>query len=404
MKICVVGGGPSAFSFAKNALSRIPHVAIDIFDKGPLPFGLLRYGVAPDMVEKRKMAAAFLPLLSHPRVKYFARTEVGKSPTLASLQGGYDAIVLATGAGPAKRLEVPGASSALSGHDVVNWVNSNEAARMPAVGRKVAIVGNGNVALDVARILLKMPGLEKFIVSPEVRKQVAQMCVDSIHVFGRGAPDAAAFTNPVLSELTSMENVEVGISEDTRDWIAKYKSGEDVPRPLRRRMELLSGSGEGGKEKSLVFRFWERPVSIEQSKDMLVLTTESSRPGDAKSRKERERQTPTQTHRDAFDTVISCIGYERPDHTRLLEGVTKPVFLLGWARTGAVGNIDNTVFESIDLATSLLDVERTAAPAAQLARPADPVPSEDLHLDSARATYTHTHTPTPQNLCGAEAA
>lgn len=339
MRICVVGGGPAGTNFVKSLLSKMPSAAVDVFEKNVLPLGLLRYGVAPDSQKTRKMIRGLEEVLRDERVRYFGGREVGKGMCLAEMQADYDAIVLATGAGPERRLSVPGAEHVQTGHEIISWLNSHPEYAAPGkkIGGRVGIIGNGNAALDLARVLLKGKEASEHIVDPEVRRRAEEIDVKSVVLFGRGSPADACFTNPVLGELVSLPRIGVRVDDKTRAWIEKRRL-EDNPRAIGRRLKLLAGSSAQPPDKTVEFRFWESPERVELGDGGVSLSTLGP---------EGERRSYL------FDNVIACIGYEKPNVSGLVANVAKPVFLLGWARTGATGNLDSSLFEAVSLSSRL---------------------------------------------------
>ncbi|VDL59797.1 unnamed protein product [Hymenolepis diminuta] len=157
--VCLVGSGPSSFYVAQSLLKRNENVRVDMLEKLPAPFGLVRYGVAPDHPEVKNVINTFIQVAKNPRFNYFGNLTVGKDIKLMELRSVYDAIVLAYGASADRYMNIPGEnlSGVLSAKDFVGWYNGYPKSNilLPDLNNEhVAIVGMGNVALDVARIML----------------------------------------------------------------------------------------------------------------------------------------------------------------------------------------------------------------------------------------------------------
>eukprot|EP00871_Galdieria_phlegrea_P006077 jgi/Galph1/957/GphlegSOOS_G5614.1 len=215
-RTCVVGSGPAAL-YATEALLRIQknaslpyfgNISVDIFEKLPTPFGLLRYGVAPDHPEVRNVENKFEELLSHPQVRFFGNVEVGKHIRISELRQLYHAIILATGAQEERKISIPGEDSIVGVHsarEFVAWYCGH-----PDYSHKffdfssvedVVIIGQGNVALDVARIVGKsVDSLKMSDISSVTLQSLSNSRVKNIHIVGRRGPAQASWTAKELRE------------------------------------------------------------------------------------------------------------------------------------------------------------------------------------------------------------
>ena len=223
LRVAVVGGGPAGL-YATDFLTfdGDGSVEVDVFERLPVPFGLLRYGVAPDHLNIKAAGRLLLEVLQRPGVRLFGHVGIGRDVTVEELRTGYDAVVYALGASADRRLgipgeELPGSSSATA---FVNWYNGHPECELPDVleAESVAVVGVGNVAVDVARILLKDP---EALVSTDVPQPVLERLrsskVTDVHVLGRRGPAFAKFTTKELKELGELAGVDVIVDGEIPD-------------------------------------------------------------------------------------------------------------------------------------------------------------------------------------------
>src|SRR5271167_4353191 len=173
-RIVIIGSGPAGCYLADHLLRLLPDASIDILERLPVPFGLIRYGVAPDHQGTKAVARVLDRVLSRDRVAFFGNVEVGRDVHLDELMSFYDAVVLATGAERDRRLGIPGEDlpGVVGSRTFTGWYNAHPdhpAAPEAQDVRSAVIIGNGNVAIDVARIFAKSPAeFEGSDLPPEV--------------------------------------------------------------------------------------------------------------------------------------------------------------------------------------------------------------------------------------------
>ena len=159
--IAIVGAGPSGLFAAQNLRRLVANAVIDVFDRLPVPFGLIRYGVAADHQGVKAVARQFERLFEREGVRFFGNVHIGRDITVEELTEFHDVVLLAAGLAGDRRLGIEGEllPGVLSAGRLTRWLNSHpdEAAFRPKLGTHVVIIGNGNVALDIARLLLKTP-------------------------------------------------------------------------------------------------------------------------------------------------------------------------------------------------------------------------------------------------------
>lgn len=212
MHLAVVGSGPSGLFAAKEAL-RDPAVAVDVLERLPTPFGLVRYGVAPDHHRVRSVTGTLGAVFDDPRARFLGNVTVGRDVSPADLRRAYDAVVVATGAPHARRLGVPGEDlpGSYAAGDLVSWYNGHPEAGNPfgVAAREVAVIGAGNVALDIARVLLKAgAGLADTDVPDAVRAALDERPVERVHIVARRGLSDVRFSLPELLELDRLPGVE----------------------------------------------------------------------------------------------------------------------------------------------------------------------------------------------------
>jgi NADPH-dependent glutamate synthase beta subunit-like oxidoreductase len=209
-QIAIIGSGPAGCYLADSLLRLIPDAFIDIFERLPVPFGLVRYGVAPDHQGTKAVARVLDRVLSRDRVSFFGNVEVGRDLRLEELMSLYDVVALATGASRDRRLNIPGeelpgilGSGAFSG-----WYNGHPDGHPPAIDgvQSAVVIGNGNVAIDVARVLAKSATeLAGSDLSPEVTSWLETQPIETIHIVGRRSAGDAKFTPHELAELGTLQ-------------------------------------------------------------------------------------------------------------------------------------------------------------------------------------------------------
>jgi len=217
VRVAVVGAGAAGFYTTMRLLERTSQARVDLIERLPVPHGLVRYGVAPDHPEVRSKAFAFDQALSDPRVRLFANVPFGTAVRRADLQAHYDAVVYAVGAATSRSLGVPGEAlqGSLDAPSFVGWYNGHpdHAGLAPPVDHPVAVVvGAGNVALDVVRMLASpAERLASTDMAPAAVAALRDSSVQTIHLLARRGPEGAAFTPRELRDLIELPGVEVTV-------------------------------------------------------------------------------------------------------------------------------------------------------------------------------------------------
>lgn len=367
--VAIVGSGPAGF-YTAEALIKSGDVAIDILDRLPVPYGLIRFGVAPDHQSIKAVAKRYEKVALTPGVRFLGNVHLGADVSTEELLHYYDAVVLATGAPLDRRLGIPGDDlpGVVGSAAFVGWYNGHPdfADLAPPLDQGDAvIIGNGNVALDCARILAKTPA--EFVGSDIVAhafEALGSSAIGSITILGRRGPHQIAMTPKELGELGKLDAAAPLV--DLADF---PPAGTDAALDpgQRKSVELLRGfaaaAPDGSKPRIITFDFFAKPLAIEgdgKAERVIVERTALGPDGQALGTGE--------TYALPAGLVISCIGYASPPipgvpYDEALgryanrEGLVEDrMFAVGWARRGPTGTIGTNrpdgfaVAEAIDAA------------------------------------------------------
>lgn len=285
LRVAVVGSGPAGV-YAASALTQAGDVFVDVLDRLPCPYGLVRYGVAPDHLKIKSISAALRAVLEHPDVRFLGNVEVGSDVTLAELHRHYDAVIFSYGAAVDRRLGVPGEDlpGSDSATDFVAWYCGHpdlSADRFALNARSVAVIGVGNVAVDVTRILAKSAGeLRSTDIPDHVLDVLERSRVEDIHMIGRRGPVQARFTTKELRELGELANADVLVDPAELELDEASHRAIGAERALRRNLEVLQEWARRrpeGRPRRIHVRFMLRPVEVLGSTRVTGLRLERTR-------------------------------------------------------------------------------------------------------------------------------
>ena len=285
LNIAVVGSGPAglyaAEALVKQAATLPVPVQVDVIERLPTPYGLVRYGVAPDHKSIKSIAQYLRKVLESPNVRFVGGVRLGEDISRDELAAAYDAVIYATGAMRDRRLGIPGEDlpGSHAATDFVNWYCGHpdmDPGAFTLDAESVAVIGVGNVAVDVARILARDPAeLEATDVSQPVLDLLYASKVREVHMIGRRGPAYAKFTTKELRELGELPGVEVVVPGDEADLTAFDESGQGTglagsDRRVRGNLVTITKwAQEGaalpspsGHSRRLTVRFWLKPVEI----------------------------------------------------------------------------------------------------------------------------------------------
>jgi ferredoxin--NADP+ reductase len=371
-RVAVIGAGPAGL-YAADELLKHPEVSVDVFDRLPTPYGLVRAGVAPDHQHTKQIEKLFSQIESQPGFRYFLGVEVGKDVSHAELTARYHAVLYSVGAASDKALGVPGDDlpGSLSATDFVGWYNGHPDKQDLSVridpasnpSGRVVIVGNGNVALDCARILAEDPELlARTDVSDEPLAVLRESNIREVVILGRRGPSEAAFTVPELVGLAGHDGVNVVV--DTGDLPAEeaFAAGDVKSRLLRE----LAGREVDPAKRTIVLRFLASPARI-LGEDR-VTAVEVGRTRLRADEHGITRAVPTgETEVLETGMVLRAVGYKGlpvadlpydpatgvvpNDRGRVLPGV----YVAGWVKRGPTGFIGTNKSDAEETVEQLLD-------------------------------------------------
>lgn len=273
-RVAIIGAGPSGFYAADHLLKQKDLVVeVDMYDRLPTPYGLVRGGVAPDHQKIKSVTKAYDRIAAHPNFRFYGHVEFGKDLMRDDLARFYHAIIYATGAQTDRRMGIPGEDLPGShpATEFVAWYNAHPDycdLTFDLSQEAVAVVGMGNVAMDVIRILARTPEeLEKTDIADYALEALRHSRVKRIYMLGRRGPAQAAFTNPEIKELGEMQDAEVIVPPDEvrLDPLSEefIRSGED--RSAEKNVQILtqySLQAAQGKSRQIITRFLVSPVEL----------------------------------------------------------------------------------------------------------------------------------------------
>ncbi len=379
VRVAVVGSGPSGM-YAADALTSQEDIAVsvDIIDRLPSPFGLVRYGVAPDHLSIRSVRDTLDKVLDKPGVRFLGNVEVGVDLTLAQLREFYDAVILTYGASRDRALGIPGEDLAgsIAATDFVNWytghpdVDPGQYVAFLRETTSVAVIGVGNVAVDVTRVLSKAPGEIDWTDMPQhVLDALRESSVTDVHVIGRRGPAQATWTTKELRELGELEQAQVIVAEggDVSDEASRKAADDKAVARNIAVVEDWSQRADDGRARRIHLHFRCRPVEIlgdTRVEGLVVERTELDAQGQAHGTGE--------THVVPVDAVIRSVGYRGTaldgvpfDASRNVipnvegrvvdDGTPVPgLYVAGWIKRGPTGIIGTNKKDAVQTVACLL--------------------------------------------------
>ena len=365
MRVAVVGSGPAGFYAAGALLSADPPAEVDMIERLPTPWGLVRLGVAPDHPKLKSVSRAFERIAEQPGFRFLGNVEFGRDIQHADLVRLYDAVIYAVGAQTDRRLGIPGEDLAGSwaATEFVAWYNGHpdyqDIAFDLSVERAI-VIGNGNVALDIARMLaLTQEELAPTDATDVSIAAIASSPIREIVVVGRRGPAQAAFTTPELQEMGALAGADVIV--DSADLEGAQPHGTIAERNVAVLHELAAREPEG-KPRRVVFRFFESPVALlgeERVEGIELVRNELD---------ENERAVPTGVHETlACGLVFRSVGYlgvELPGVPFDARSGTIPndggrvepgVYCAGWIKRGPSGVIGTNKKDATETVELLLE-------------------------------------------------
>jgi NADPH-dependent glutamate synthase beta subunit-like oxidoreductase len=349
--IAVIGSGPAGY-YTAEACQRLfgDAVRVDIIDQLPVPYGLIRFGVAPDHQSIKGVSRRYEAVALTDNVRFVGNVRLGRDLSIEELHGLYDAVVLATGAPRDRALGIPGEDlpGVIGSAAFVGWYNGHpdhEALAPPLHGPAVAVIGMGNVALDVSRILSKTRAefAGSDITAPALEALDAAT-IDRITIVGRRGPHQIAMTPKELGELGHLARSAPAV--DSADLPPVEADGALEPGLRKSVAHLREFAQTAPKDITVAFDFFAAPVRIEgdgRAERLIVERTHLDELG---------RATGTgETYAIPATMIVSCIGYKTPPIPGIpyderagrfanSDGLVAPgLYTVGWARRGPTGTI-----------------------------------------------------------------
>ncbi len=371
-RIAIVGGGPAGLFATAELLRSGAPVAVDLFEQWWAPFGLLRYGVAPDHVNTRRVAKTLGKWFDHNAFRFFGNVRVGRDIAVSELARHYDAVLLATGAELDRRLAIPGAElpGCHTSLEFVGWYNAHPEhahRRFPLDAEAAVIIGNGNVAIDVARILCKDPGL---LAATEISRPALEALqtsrIHTVTIVGRRGLAQTSFTYNELHELAALEGVELDIlpedlrlDEADRAYIAGAPDALVRGQVIAAFRELAARPKPPEARRRIAFRFNLAPTALEGDERVERIRLRSAGGGPeetltcglvVKSIGHRGSPLPGLPF-DPVREVIPC-----REGRVVLEGgePLRPFYAAGWIESGARGLVGHNKPDAKAVAETLL--------------------------------------------------
>ncbi len=370
LKVAVVGAGPAGI-YASDILSKSGlDVSIDLYERLPAPYGLVRYGVAPDHPRIKQIIVALYKILQRGDIHLQGNVEVGLDVSFEELEANYDAVIIATGADRDAPLDIAGVDlpQSYGAADFVSWYDGNPdyPRTWPLEAKEVAVLGVGNVALDISRVLAKHPDDMLATEIPDnVYRGLKENPATDVHIFGRRGPAQVKFTPLELRELGKTRGVDIIVSEEDFDFDEGSEEALRTSNQQRQVVKTLTQYASADPEKQTADRriylhLFESPVEIladEQGNVAGLRTERTELVGDGNVRGTGVfRDWPVQAVYRAvgyysspiegapFDPVrgvVPNVGgrvLEHPGADRFIPGL----YATGWIKRGPVGLIGST--------------------------------------------------------------
>ncbi|MBF0278177.1 MAG: FAD-dependent oxidoreductase [SAR324 cluster bacterium] len=387
LSVAIIGSGPSAFYAAGDLLNRTElNVQVDMFDRLPTPYGLVRGGVAPDHQRIKNVTKIYERIASLPQFRFWGNVNFGTDISREEILKHFDCIVYAVGAKSDRQMGIPGEQliGSYSATEFVGWYNGHPDyldAQFDFSVEKVAIIGMGNVAIDVARILAKTPEeLASTDIADYALEALKNSRVKNIYVIGRRGPVQAAFTSPEAKEMLELEQTEVIVDPEVLklDGASQRFLDTTKNRDTVRTMEILqriAGTEPEGKPRQLHLMFQYSPLEIYGSNERvsgIKLVKNKLVEGEGGRIKAEETGIIEEL---PVGLVLRSIGYkgvalpgvsfdERegiiPNHNgRVVDERTKEIcsreYVVGWAKRGPTGVIGTNKPDAIETTQHLLE-------------------------------------------------
>ena len=372
-KIAIIGAGPAGYFTAQalqNSQSDELTFSIDMFERLPTMWGLVRSGVAPDHPKIKSVSKVFEKVASEPNFRLFGNVEVGSDLDIEEICPRYDAVVMCTGSNLGKKLGIPGEDlpGSISAAEFVPWYNGHPdyvGVEVPLDGDTAVIIGAGNVAMDCARMLALEPSeLDVTDTAEHALKALHASKIRKVYIMGRRGVEHAAFTAPELRELPKLEHTDVIIdNEAVQSANERASAAGEIDKQLASNLEawrLIAENPQSGHERVMEFRFLSTPKEIQgegKVEEILFGVNEI---------KDGKVVDTGETYSVKTNLVISAIGY----HALPIKGISfrngkvendngrvlgTNIYTVGWAKRGPSGVIGTNKSDASDVVKLLIE-------------------------------------------------
>ncbi|XP_078692035.1 NADPH:adrenodoxin oxidoreductase, mitochondrial-like [Branchiostoma floridae x Branchiostoma belcheri] len=385
--VCIVGSGPAGFYTAQHILKNHKTARVDIYEKLPVPFGLVRFGVAPDHPEVKNVINTFTNTAANDRCSFLGNVTVGKDVTVAELRQAYDAVIMSYGADADKEFGIPGENlpGVYSARAFVGWYNGlpQDKHLAPMLDTDTAVVlGQGNVALDVARILLTpLSILKKTDITDHAAAALETSQVKTVYIVGRRGPLQTAFTIKELREMTKLPDCRPVLDPD--DFTGLDDKVKSLQRPRKRLTELLIKTAQTGgttaqetqrldqASREWGLKFLRSPLEILPTEDGTRISAIRLGVNKLEGSDSSAQAIPTgETEVLSCGLVLRSIGYKSvpidetvpfdsqkgviPNTAGRVTGC-KGLYCSGWVRRGPTGVILTTMTDGFETGKAVVD-------------------------------------------------
>jgi len=375
-KIAIVGAGPAGYFTAQalqNSQTNDLFFQIDMVEKLPTPWGLVRSGVAPDHQKIKTVSKVFEKVAKEPNFRLFANVEVGKDVSLKDLKEQYDAVVLATGTAKGRSLGIPGEdlANSISAADFVPWYNAHPDyvdLNVDLSSDTAIVIGAGNVAMDVARILSIDPAeLDLTDIADHALLALKQSSIRTVIICGRRGPEHAAFTAPELRDLQKLKNTDVYIDlQQVNSATSRISEIVETEKDIKNNIEamkIIANLPKKGVKRKLEIKFLASPLEIKGNDRVSEVVFSVNKVIGEKV------ITTNETFSIKTGLVITAIGYDAIEYhgIKIVDGripniaghVEHNVYATGWAKRGPTGVIGTNKSDSRDVVDLIIENLKT---------------------------------------------
>ena len=371
-KIAIVGAGPAGY-FTAQAFQKAQNeeltFSIDMIERLPTPWGLVRSGVAPDHPKIKTVSKVFEKIAKEDGFRLFANVELGKDVLLKDLREAYDAVVLATGSTTGRKLGIKGEDlpNCLSAADFVPWYNAHPDftdVKVDLDTDTAVVIGAGNVAMDVARMLAIDPAeLDPTDTAEYALAVFKSSKIRKVIICGRRGPEHAAFTAPELRDLPKLEHTDVYIDQaQINEANLRVEQMGEVEKDLKNNLEamrLIAEHSKKGVERKLEIKFLAAPIEIKGSNKVeeIIFAINEVRNGKVSA--------TDKTFSIKAGLVVTAIGYDCVEYpgvkiengriANIAGHVEHNIYVTGWAKRGPVGVIGTNKSDSADVVDLIID-------------------------------------------------